>query len=375
MLRSAFMIRCLALAAVASAGVKLAAAETLIQDVAHLQGEHVNRLVGFGLVIGLNGTGDANYNLPTMRALFSLHRRYGQYVGDLRELEAAENTAIVTVEVETPRHGWRSGERLDVVVSALSAKSLAGGQLLVTPLQYSPLPADAPPALSQIWALAGGRIELNNPASPSRGVVRRGAVMEADYFHSFIRDQAITLVIDNNKAGFPMAQMMARAINQELEDPSVGGLYERNAAGQVVVRENIAQALGPKTVRVHIPSYELTNPASFISRVLETPLFLLPKQGARVVINKTTSNITLTGAVTIRPSVVTVPGGGTIAVGNAEQARNSVSGVSTEPPDSVEFQQLLTSLQQLQLTPEQTVQVVEQLDQLGTLQAEVIYTE
>jgi flagellar P-ring protein precursor FlgI len=350
--------------------------EVLVQDIAHLQGEHVNRLMGFGLVVGLNGTGDGDRNLPTARALLSLHRRYGQYVASVADIANSENVAIVTVEVETPRHGWRTGERLNVVVSAISAESLAGGQLLTTPLQYSPLPADAPPDLARIWALAGGRIEMNNDETPTRGVIRDGAVMEADYFHSFIANQAVTLVLDEAKASFPMAQMMARSINQELQDPSIGGLYDRGEQGQMVVVQDIATALGPKTVRVRVPSYEMGNPANFISQILQTPLFLLPKQEARVVINKTTHNITLTGTVTIRPTVVTIPGLGTVAVGGGNGGNlTGVAGVTTEDPQSIEFQQLLATLQQLKLSPEQTVQVVEQLHETGTLQAQLVYTE
>lgn len=352
-------------------------AEVLIQDVAHLQGEHANRLMGFGLVVGLNGTGDGSSSLPTLRALAALHERYEQSVLTIDELAKANNVAIVTVEVELPKDGWRSGERFDVIVSAISAEDLSGGQLLATPLQVSPLPKNPPPGLDRIWALAGGRIEIERNGVPTRGRVRAGAIMEFDRYHSYVQDGAITLVLNDGSAGWPMAQMLARAINEEVANPSGAGLFERDAQGELVEAGAPATVLGPKSVMVRIPSYEVSNPAGYIARVLQSPIFVLPRQQARVVISRSTNHITLTGSVSILPTVVQIPGLGTVAVGGGgnENPKASPLGLATEAPDSVEFQQLLATLEQLKLEPEQLVQVVEQLHQTGTLQAQLMYTE
>ena len=353
-------------------------AETLVQDIAHLQGEHTNRLMGFGLVVGLSGTGDGAASLPTMRALAALHERYEQSVLTVDELAKANNVAIVTVEVELPVNGWRSGERFDVIVSALTAEDLTGGQLLVTPLQVSPLPKDPPPGLDRIWSLAGGRIEVEKDGVLTRGKIRGGAIMEFDRFHSYVQDGAITLVLNDPSADWPMAQMLARAVNEEVANPASGGIYERDAQGELVQAGPPATVLGPKSVVVRIPSYEISNPAGFIARVLQTPIYVMPRQKAQVVINRATNHITLTGSVSILPTVVQIPGLGTVAVGDAgggDDARTSPVGLATDTPDSVEFQQLLTTLEQLKLAPEQLVQVVEQLHRTGTLQAQLVYTE
>ena len=350
-------------------------AEVLVQDIAHLQGEHVNRLMGYGLIVGLNGTGDGGKNPRTLRALAALHQRYEQNVLALEELEGDKNVAMVIVEVETPPHGWRSGQRLDVTVSALGAKSLIGGQLLTTPLQVAPLPKDAPPELARIWALAGGKLEIDAAGVPTRGLIRNGAIMEADHYHSFVREQHLTLILDDAQASFPMAQMVARAINQELADPAVGGVYERGADGELTIRKDLAMAVSPQEVRVLIPSYELAEPASFISQILQTPIFTLPKQQARVTINRRTNHVVMTGAVTILPTVVQIPGLGTLAVGDQTGGGGGAVGLSTEEDRSIEFQQLLQTLQQLQLDAAQTVSVIEQLHAAGTLQAQLTYTE
>mgnify|MGYP005849744601 CR=1 FL=1 len=351
--------------------------DTLVRDIAHLQGEHINRLMGFGLVVGLNGTGDGGKSDRTLRALAALHQRYEQNLVALDELAGDNNAAIVLVEVQTPKDGWRTGERLDVIVTALRAKSLEGGQLLATPLQVAPLPANPPPGMDRIWAIAGGGpIELNTGRVTTRGIIRGGAVMETDWHHSFIQDRTLTLVLDDPQAGFPEAQMVARALQQELASPGTGGIYERDASGRPMLQTDIAVALGPKTVRVRVPSYELAQPAAFISRVLQTPLYVRPRPPARVCINRNTRHITLTGTVRILPTVVQIPGLGTVAVGGGQGGASAgMVGVTTDEEKPVEFQQLLATLEQLKLSPDQTVHVIEQLHKTGTLQAQLIYTE
>lgn len=365
----------IALAAGVLAGAVPATGEVCVEDITHLQGEHANRLMGFGLVVGLNGSGDGSKSIRTMRALAALHQRYEQNIQSLEELMSDRNVAIVTVEVETPRHGWRSGQRVDVIVSAMGAKSLSGGQLLTTPLQVAPLTTNGP---FDIHALAGGRIDLLDPEIPTRGVIRGGAVMESDYYHTFIDGQYITLVLDEAHAGFPMARMVAQNINQELANPGLGGVAERDVNGEIVVNTDIAVAISPNQVRVRIPAHEIAQPAGFISRVLQTPLFLRPRTPARVVINRTTGQITYTETVTILPTVVQIPGLGTVAVGGGRRGNpaSGVAGVSTEPTDeNLEFKKLIAALEQLKLPPEQTVQIVEQLHETGTLQAQLIYQE
>ncbi len=366
----------LLVAAAALALVNTAQGDVVVKDVATLQGEHVNRLMGYGLVVGLNGTGDAGASPRTLRSLEALHRRYEQNISAFDELANDENVGAVMVEVETPRHGWAVGERVDVIVSALGAESLRGGALLATPLQVSPMPANAPPQMQRVFAIAGGAIEIIDPAIPTRGRIRGGAVMELEGRFTFIHDNAFTLVLRDELAGFDMANMLARNINAEIANPAVGGIYERDASGGLVVNQQVAEALGPKRVRVRLPSYEQAQPDFFISRVLNTKLFDMPKQQARVVINRRTHQITLTGSVTILPTVVQIPGLGTVSAGEAGAA-SGVAGVATDPErrETVEFQELLNTLSQLQAPPEQMVAVVEQLAEAGALQAQVIYTE
>lgn len=360
---------------IAALGAVVAALETAhgelrVQDVARLQGQRTNRLFGFGLVVGLDGTGDGAKSPATLRALMSLHGAFHQPILDLSELKANNSVAIVAVDVQIPEFGAREGQTLDVVVSALGpAKSIAGGQLLTTPLQESTL------SVPDILALAGGRVEATDAGNLRRGIIRGGCTLEHDFFYNFLDGDAIWLVLDDAKAGFQWAQVVARAINHELANPAE---LDGAGSGQGGVRapQPLAEAVGPKNVRVRIPEYELASPSGFISRVLQTRLFVTPEQAARVVINRTTKSISFTGSVTISPTVLQIPGLGTVSVGGGQATTAAgVVGLDTQQAGGTPFQELLSTLSRLQIPPEQMVAAVEHLHRTGTLNAQLVYAE
>jgi flagellar P-ring protein precursor FlgI len=349
-------------------------AEVCVQDIARLQGQRTNKLMGYGLVVGLDGTGDGGKNAHTMRALMAIHRRFHQPVLGADELKNADNVALVTVEATIPEFGAREGQTLDVVVSAFSAKSLKGGQLLTTPLQFAAFDENDP-ATQQILAFAGGRVDVPSVEKATRGVIRNGCTLEADFFYSFILDDSFTLVLDDAHAGYQWAQLVARAIDHELKNPAMLELAAQRAGGRQVVLTDFAEAIGPKNVRVRIPHYELAQPARFISQVLQTRVFMTPKQPARVCVNRTTGNVSFTGAVTISPTVLQLPGLGTVAVGDGLASGQAGTRAGDRTAEAVPLQELLSMLSKLQLGPEQTVEAIEHLHRTGTLHAQLVYTE
>ena len=199
--------------------VALAAGEIRVQDITRLQGQRTNKLMGYGLVVGLPGTGDGEKYLPTMRTLAAVHARYHAPILADADVKRNRSVALVSVEAGIPEHGAREGQAIDVVVSAIGvAKSLRGGQLLTTPLQYALFdPND--PSTQAILALAGGAVGVPDDKNPARGVVRDGAVLEADFIYTFITDGRITLVLDEGHAEWSWAHMVARAINHEVSNP------------------------------------------------------------------------------------------------------------------------------------------------------------
>ena len=352
-----------------------ALAEVRVQDIARLQGQRTNKLMGYGLVVGLDGTGDGGKNEHTMRALMAIHRKFHQPVLTSEELKTVGNVALVAVEATIPEFGAREGQALDVVVSAFAAKSLASGQLLTTPLQFAAFDENDP-ATQRILAFAGGRIDIPDADNLKRGVIRGGAVLESDFYYNFILDGCVTLVLDDSHAGFQWAQLVARAINHELNNPAAEEFAAQNPGGRKVVASHFAEATGPKNVRVRIPPYELASPARCISQILQTRVFMTPQQPARVCINRRSGNISFTGAVTVSPTILQITGLGTLAVGGAEPGkRDGPPGSNTNKGENVEFQELLNTLSKLQLAPEQMVAAIEHLHRTGTLHAQLVYTE
>lgn len=343
-------------------------AEVRLQDIARLQGQRTNKLMGYGLVVGLNGTGDGEKYAPTMRALMKLHQRYHAPILTDTEIKGNRSVALVAVEAVIPEFGAREGQTVDVVVSAVgTAKSLSGGQLLTTPLQYAMFDQEDP-ATQYVLALAGGRVEVPDQQTLTHGTIRQGATLEEDFVYTFIADGCITLVLDDTHAGWPWAHMVARALNHELANPIAAQESDRAGDGRVMVDADPAVALGPKNVQVRIPAYELLNPASFISRVLQTPLFMLPEQVARVTINRTTKNITFTGSVTVSPTVLQIPNVGTVLIGKIDGNQDQ-----TDTVRPVEFRELFDTLSAIKVTPDQLIDAVEHLHKTGTLHAQLRY--
>lgn len=341
-----------------------------VQDVCKLQGQRTNKLAGWGLVVGLDGTGDGAKSPSTLRALMQLHRFYHAPVADIKELAANNNVAIVSVELTIPENGAREGQALDVVVSAVGpAKSLRGGRLLMTPLQ------DATLSIPNILAHAAGRVDVLDPKNPKSGVIRRGGVLEEDFLYSFIEDDIVTLVLDDAKTGYPWAQVVARTINHELANGAVGGTP--GDGGRIVVPPEMAVVADARNILVRIPEPERFRPASFLSRVLQARLFGIPEQPAIVVINRITNQVTFTETVTIGPTVLQLPSG-TLSIGGPNGSAPAGAGavaLDSTKSAGVGFQELLNTLNKLQLPPDQIVAAVEQLHATGTLHAQLVYKE
>jgi len=347
-----------------------------VGDVTRLAGQGTNVLMGYGLVTGLNGTGDGSKFLPTMKALAGTLERFGARTDSLEDVQAARNAAIVMIETTIPEHGAREGDLLAVQVTALAAKSLEGGRLLVTPLIYHDRSVEG------LFAFAQGPLEVHESTKAS-GLIRGGARMERDVFINVVATGAvlaangflnpwidsdqtyITLVLDDAHAGWSMAAAIAQAVDKEL---SISAGVER-----------VALAMDLKNVVVLIPQHQRGDPASWIRDVERTPI-LMESNEARLTINRKAGTIVVTGDTRMSPVVVS-QAGLTVTVSHTPEGAAVRPAVEEEPfvPVDVEgdrqpnVRDLLEALNRLKVPFADRVSILEEIHRAGKLHARIMY--
>ncbi|MDX1923912.1 MAG: flagellar basal body P-ring protein FlgI [Rickettsiaceae bacterium] len=258
---------------------------TRIKDIATVQGVRENILVGHGLVVGLNGTGDNLQNAVfTKKGLEEFLEKLGVNIqgANLK----TKNVAAVMVTAELPAFA-RQGTRIDVKVSALGdAKSLRNGTLLVTPL----LGADG-----NVYAVSQGPISIPefepvstnvktlpaNPKLDNNGYIQNGGIVETELNFDFKDLKNIKLTLEN--PDFTNSLAVADAINN-----SIPG--------------NAAESVDPATVQVVIPKYRKDDVMQFIAEIEN--LEIVTDYKAKVVINESTGTIVIGENVKIRPVAI-----------------------------------------------------------------------
>ncbi len=331
-----------------------------VADITRISGQRSNVLTGFGLVFGLKGTGDGGEFMPAIRPLAAMLGKFGDPT-TVRDLAKVGNVALVTLTATLPRNGVRNGDTLDVYVTSVgSATSLRGGRLFVTPL-LGPTGGLTPDGYP--YAMAQGAVELEDPSTPTVGVVKTGAVMETDLPAKYIDNGRFTLVVDDPSASWTTASTIAKIIN--------------DAEG--IDGSTLAIAIDPKNIMVTIPQAELDRPDSFISRVQRLPVPQLPTE-ARVLVNERTGTMIVTGDVEISPVVISHRGLtiSTIVPTPVPSARNPAmvtkDVVSLDPSNQggAKLQDLVAALDQLKVPAEDRITIVKELYKTGKLHAKLI---
>ncbi|HWE75312.1 MAG TPA: flagellar basal body P-ring protein FlgI [Stellaceae bacterium] len=239
-------------------------AASRIKDIADFEGVRDNMLVGYGLVVGLNGTGDTlSQAVFTRESLIGMLERLGVNARD-SNLRTA-NVAAVMVTSTLPAFS-RQGARIDVQVSALgNAKSLLGGTLLVTPL----LGADGEVyAVAQGTVSSGGFAVKGQGASVTKGVptagrIPTGAIVEREVGFQLSQLHSVSLMLHN--PDFTTARRVAQVINARMKN-------------------NIAQPSDPSTVVLNVPADLKGNIVNLMTDIEQ--LEIEPDQVARVVIDE-----------------------------------------------------------------------------------------
>jgi flagellar P-ring protein precursor FlgI len=273
-----------ALFVLACGGIPEASAQIRIKDIADIEGVRSNQLVGYGLVVGLNGTGDRLMDaIFTRQSLIGMLERLGVNTMDQAQALSTKNVAAVMVTAELPPFA-RNGNRIDVTVSSLGdATDLMGGTLMVTPL----LGADGEVYAVAQGAISTGAISARGAAQtvtrgvPTTGRIPNGATIEREVPFSLNSLQIVHLGLRN--PDLTTAERMARVINHHLGLP-------------------LASATDPHTVALDLHGRDVVQTLSEIEN-----LEVEPDQPATVVIDEATGTIVM-GA-NVRISTVAIAQG------------------------------------------------------------------
>ncbi len=273
-------------AAAAAAALALVAAVPAargerIKELADVEGVRGNPLVGYGLVVGLAGTGDDASSAAVRRPLAALMKKLGVTVSEA-ELKA-KNVAAVVITAELPPFA-RPGAELDIVVSSTgSAKSLAGGTLVATPLRGADL---------EVYAVAQGSLVVGGFAAGGAsgssvaknhvtvGRVPGGATVEQPAPGALPQDEIVLIL---READFTTATRIADAI-----DAALGGAH--------------ARVDDPGAVHVAVPADDRARVATLIARI--EALEVEPDAPARIVIDERTGTIAVGAAVRLGPAAI-----------------------------------------------------------------------
>jgi len=347
-----------------------ASAQTRIKDIAEFEGVRENQLVGYGLVVGLNGTGDKlDSAVFTRESLIGMLERLGVNARD-SNLDT-KNVAAVMVTASLPPFSHQ-GSRIDVQISALgNAKSLQGGTLLVTPM----LGADG-----EIYAVAqgtiavggfsaGGTAETVTRGVPTGGRIPSGAIVEREIEFKLSDMSSTRLTLRN--ADFTTAQRIAAAIN------------ERIGAGT-------AELIDSGTVQLVVPPTYVGQVAALLTDIEQLPV--TPDQPARVIINEESGIIVMGDNVRIS-TVAIAQGNLTISVTETPQVSQptpfSNTGTTTTVPrtavsvqddkasklallpSGVTLQELINSLNALGIGPRDMISILQAIKAAGALQADI----
>ncbi|MEP9179638.1 flagellar basal body P-ring protein FlgI [Enterobacter cloacae] len=341
-----------------------------IRDLATVQGVRSNSLMGYGLIVGLDGTGDQTMQAPfTGQSLNNMLSQLGITVPPGTNMQL-KNIAAVMVTAELPPFA-RPGDKLDIVVSSVgNAKSLRGGTLLMTPLKG---------ADNQIYAIAQGNILISGAGAQAGGSrvqvnqlnggrISGGATVEREVPNDFATQSIVRLQL--NETDFSLAQQISDAINQRYS----GGAALPEDARTVRL---FAPPDGPSRVR-------------FLADIQDIPL-RVNVQDAKVIVNSRTGSVVMNrhvsldacavahGSLTVevmQNNIISQPdtpfgGGETVVVPQTDISVRDSGGSLQHVRCSTDLNAVIRALNSLGATPNELMSVLQAMKSAGCLRAKL----
>ncbi|WP_322995361.1 flagellar basal body P-ring protein FlgI [Castellaniella sp.] len=341
-----------------------------IKDLASFSGVRENQLIGYGLVVGLDGSGDQVRQTPfTQQSLTNMLSQLGVTVPQGTNMQV-KNVAAVMVTTRLPAFA-QPGQSLDVVVSSMgNAKSLRGGTLLMTPMKG---------ANGQVYALAQGNLLVGGAGASqggasvqvnqlNGGIIPEGAIVERGVPTTYVQDGMVQLELSTND--FAVAQNVVAALNRRFG-------------------ANTATALNGRSIQIRTPM-DPKSQLMFLSQV-ENLQVSLPPARARVVINARTGSVVMNRTVMINEaaiaygnlSVTISPqqqvsqpntpfgGGETIVTNNTDIQLRSDNGSVKHVATSANLADVVRALNSLGATPQDLLSILQNLKSAGALRADL----
>lgn len=346
------------------------ASTSRIKDIVSIEGIRDNQLIGYGLVVGLNGTGDTFLNVPyTQQSLTAMLERLG--VNAKETTMRPENVAAVMVTANLPAFS-RQGTRIDVSVSSMGdAGDLKGGTLIATPL----LGADG-----EVYAVAQGAVAVagfsaqGEAASVVQGVPTNGRIANGG--------------IVERELPFELSDM--NAVKLSLHNPDLTTARRITAAINNNMQMGLARALDPSTIQIERPVGHPLAMVDILTNIEQ--ISINPDQKARVIIDERTGIIVIGAEVRIN-SVAIAQGNLTISISEAPQVSQPnafAQGGQTEVVNrtgieiddgsdnkltviepAVTLQELVDGLNALGVGPRDMISILQAIKASGAMQAEI----
>lgn len=342
-----------------------------LKEIASIEGVRHNQLVGYGLIIGLNGTGDKKGATFTVQSLTSMLQKMGIKVSssDLK----VKNVAAVLVTADLPPFA-KAGSRLDVLVSSIGdAQSLQGGTLVMTPLKGpdGQVYAVAQGAVSVGGYIAGGGGESSQKNHPTAGMISGGALVEKEVPMSVNGKEAISVIL--NMPDFTTSQRVAAGISGEIGDDA-------------------AVAVDSATVRLTIPERFKGKAVELVSMIESVEI--ATDRISRIIVNERTGTIVMGENVRISSVAIShgnlsikiktefavsqpqpftfTPGAKTAVVPQQEVKVEEQEARLIELPAGVNLSDVVKALNAVGVTPRDLIAILQAMKSAGALDAELV---